>query len=98
MKKTAQELIEVITKNDLLEALFDDDLDCIGDVEELGLGELEYKDSREDTSEFWQVIYFKDHDVYLRIEGEFDSYMEYEHSYNTVTEVKPKEIQTIIYE
>lgn len=110
--KSAQELIEIIVQNDLLKPLFDDDFDdfevededgnYIEDIEEyikkFGLGELEYKDSREDTSEFWQVIYFKDHDLHLRIEGVYDSYGQYEHEYNTVTEVKAKEITTIIYE
>lgn len=102
MKKTARELIEIIVQNDLLEPLFEDNFDNVKytreNIKELGLGELEYKDSREDTSEFWQVIYFKDHNVYLRIEGEYDSYMEYNHEYNTVTEVKPKEITKTIYE
>lgn len=110
--KSAQELIEIIVQNDLLKPLFDDnfydfevgdkDGNDIEDIREyikkFGLGELEYKDSREDTSEFWQVIYFKDHDIYLRIEGEYDSYMDYNHEYNTVIEVKAKEITTIIYE
>lgn len=112
MKKTARELIEIIVQNDLLKPLFDDDFDDfepedeegegIEDIEnwlkELGLGELEYKDSREDTSEFWTVIYFKDHDIYLRIDGVYDSYGQYEHEYNSVKQVFPKEIQTTIYE
>lgn len=110
--KTAQELIDIINKNDLLKPLFDDDFydveledeegNGIENVEEYiktsVLGELEYKDSRQDTSEFWQVIYFKDHDIYLRIDGVYDSYGQYEHEYNSVKEVKPKEIQTVIYE
>lgn len=113
MSKTAKELIEIIVQNDLLKPLFDGDFDEveIGDEdgeyienvekyvkETLGLGELEYKDSREDTSQFWQVIYFKDHDVYLRIEGEYDSYGQGEHEYDTIEEVKPKEVLTVIYE
>lgn len=110
--KTARELIKIIVQNDLLKPLFDDDFDDfevedeegeeIEDIEGylkgLGLGELEYKDSREDTSEFWAVIYFKDHDVYLRIDGVYDSYAQGDHVYDTVTEVKPKEVTTIIYE
>lgn len=112
MKKTARELIEIIVQNDLLKPLFDDDFDDfeledeegedIEDIEnwlkELGLGELEYKDSREDTSEFWTVIYFKDHDVYLKIYGEYDSYGQGDHEFEGVKEVFPKEIQTTIYE
>lgn len=113
MKKTARELIEIINQNDLLDVLFNDEIeyakledadgnnvddskDYITNV--LGLGELEYKDGRYDTSEFWQVIYFKDHDVYLKIYGEYDSYGQGEHSYDGIKEVKPKEVTIIKYE
>lgn len=110
--KTAQELIEIIVQNDLMKPLFGDDFDdfdiedeegeYIDDpreyVKNLGLGEIEYKDSREDTSEFWTVIYLKDHDIYLRIDGVYDSYGQYEHEYNNVTQVFPKEVTQTIYE
>lgn len=101
--KTAQELIEIIVQNDLQEFLFDsDNLEEVKDLEDVkyiqSLGQIEWKDSREDTSEFWSVIYLKDFDIYLRIEGEYDSYMEYNHDYDKVVQVFPKEIQTVIYE
>ena len=100
---TAQELIEIIVQNDLQEFLFDsDNLEEVEDLEDVkhiqSLGQIEWKDSREDTSEFWSVIYLKDFDIYLRIEGEYDSYMEYNHDYDKVVQVFPKEIQTVIYE
>lgn len=112
MKKTARELIEIITQKDLTEILFfdgdlkyadveDEDGNTIEDTEayfkEL-FGEIEYKDGRCDTSEFWQVVYFKDHDIYLQISGEYDSYGQGEHSYDDIKEVKPKEVIVIKYE
>jgi hypothetical protein len=110
--KKAQELIDIINKNDLLKPLFEDDFYDVELEDEEGnsienvkeyiktsvLGELEYKDSRHDTSEFWQVIYFKDHDIYLRIDGVYDSYGQYEHKYNSVKEVKPVEKTITVFE
>lgn len=111
MIKTAEELIKIIKDNNLLEPLFDGDLkyaeledeegNSIENVEEYLkdlLGELEYKDGRSDTSEFWQVVYFKDHDVYLEVSGEYDSYGQGDHDYNSIYEVKPKTVTKIIYE
>lgn len=95
--KNSNELIDIITKNYLQQALFFNDFDDV-DVEGLGLGELEYKDKRCDTSEFWQVIYFKDHDIYLKISGWYDSYGQGEHSYDSIKEVKPKDVILTTYE
>lgn len=109
--KTARELIEIITQKDLLEPLFDGDLKwaTVYDEDENEIedteayfkelfGEIEYKDGRCDTSEFWQVLYFKDHDVYLEISGDYDSYGQGEHVYENIYEVKPKEVTVIKYE
>jgi hypothetical protein len=111
MSKTASELIEIIRKKDLLEPLFDGDLKWAEVEDEEGnpiedtetyfkelFGEIEYKDGRCDTSEFWQVIYFKDHEVYLEIYGEYDSYGQGEHDYSGVKEVKPVTKTVIAYE
>ncbi len=120
MKKTAQELIDIIQANDMLKPLFDNDwegfefevegedgeedyktFETLEEEKEYVknlFGELKYEDYRMDTSEFWQVIYFKDHDVYLEISGEYDSYGQGDHDYSSIKEVKPKQITTIIYE
>ncbi len=112
MKKTARELIEIITQKDLLESLFfDGDLKYVDAEDEEGniiedteayfkdlFGEIEYKEGRCDTSEFWQVVYFKDHDVYLEIYGEYDSYGQGEHDYSGIKEVKPVTKTVVVYE
>jgi hypothetical protein len=60
---------------------------------------IEYKDGREDTTEFWAVCYFKEQDIYIRLDGEYDSYGNYEHEYNRgITQVHPKEIMKTVYE
>lgn len=61
-------------------------------------GEFELIDQRYDTSEFWSVVYFKDFDIYVRIDGEYDSYGQGEHEYDEIKQVFPKEITTTIYE
>lgn len=64
----------------------------------LGLANYQSKGGRSDTSEFWNVVYFPDYDVYLKISGEYDSYGQYDHSYDEVEEVRPKEVTETIYE
>jgi len=64
----------------------------------LGLNNFEDKGGRADTSQFWSIVYFKDYDVYLKISGTYDSYGEYEHEYDTIKEVKPKQVTETIYE
>lgn len=68
-------------------------------LEYLGLEDAVIVDSREDTSEFWAIAHFIESDVYIRITGEYDSYGQYEHHYNSkVREVRPKTVSTVIYE
>ncbi len=68
-------------------------------LEYLGLEDAVVVDSREDTSEFWSVVHFIESDVHIKITGWYDSYGQYEHEYHSkVIEVKPKIVQTIIYE
>ena len=73
------------------------DEDVVNFLTVLGLNKYENKGGRYDTSEFWNVVYFPDHDVYLKIIGEFDSYGQYEHSYDDIVEVKPKQVTQTIY-
>ena len=68
-------------------------------LESLGLPtEYSEVDGRCDTSEFWSVVHFPTEDIYLKIEGEYDSYGQGEHEYDSITQVFPKEVTTIIYE
>lgn len=62
-------------------------------------GEFEHLDSREDTSEFWTIVYFKKHNIYIKFIGDFNSYDMVDHRYDTKPiEVFPKTITKIIYQ
>lgn len=67
-------------------------------LKKLGLQNYEDKGGRCDTSQFWNVVYFPDYDVYIKISGWYDSYGNYEHGYNKIEEVKPKQVTTTIYQ
>lgn len=110
--KTAQELIDIIKENDLLEYVFhgldegwvelEYDYEEFENDEEylksLGLENFEPIESREDTAEFWSVIHFKNEDIYLRIDGEYDSYGQGDHEYDSIKQVFPKQVTQTIYE
>lgn len=66
-------------------------------LKKLGLSNFENKGGRADTSEFWNVVYFPDYDVYLKISGWYDSYGGYEHSYDEIEAVTPKTVTKTIY-
>lgn len=66
-------------------------------LKKLGLSNFEDKGGRADTSEFWNVVYFPDHNAYLKISGWYDSYGGYEHSYDEIKEVKPQTVTKTIY-
>lgn len=56
-------------------------------------GEFEQVAYRCDSSEMYSVIHFKDHDVYLRFTGYFNSYDMCSHSYESpITQVIPREV------
>ena len=69
----------------------------------LGLGNVEFVDryGGEDCgSEYWTIYYFKDHDVYLKVEGWYQSFrgVEYDSFGDCVIEVKPKTKTVTVYE
>lgn len=67
-------------------------------LKSIGIENFEYVAGREDTSEFWAVIHFKNENVYLKFTGWYDSYGQYDHDYHDeVTEVFPKEVTQTIY-
>ena len=102
------EIMDIINDNNLLQWLFhcssgwstelDHEFETDEEyVESLGLKNFGIVDSREDSSEFWSVIHFKDENLYFRISGTYDSYGQGEHEYRYISPVKPKEITTTIY-
>jgi len=106
------EIVEKINELGLLEVFFNEDnynekeieneagemVENNQDYLETIFGKVEWLDSREDTSEFWSIVHFVDHNIYVKIEGEFDSYMQYEHSYDSIKEVFPKQVTQTVYE
>ena len=67
-------------------------------LKRLGLSNYVNKGGRYDTSEFWNVVYFPDYDVYVKISGWYDSYGQGEHEYSNIKEVKPQTVTQTIYE
>jgi hypothetical protein len=101
IKLTSVEIIEIITKQ--LEPYEFGELKYLieksEDTELLSLGETQMvEDLEETTGEAWRVQYFKDHDVYIKQNGYYDSYESYskyeEHDY---VEVVPFEEVVISY-
>ncbi len=71
------------------------------DPEELGLGEIEeiaQKGGEGEGSEWYSVKYFKDHDVYIKIEGYYTSYHGTDFDGGYGDEVKPQEKTITVYE
>lgn len=65
----------------------------------LGLGEFVGMDSyggEDQGSSYWSVVYFKEHDIYIKFIGWYTSYSG--HTWNGMREVKPKEVTMTIYE
>lgn len=96
MKLTGKEIIEKITEN--LEEPYEFE-NLTDDSDNFGLGEAEMVDDQEHTNgDAWRVIHFKEHDVYIKQNGYYDSYescTNYEnHDYDVVV---PFEITVIKY-
>lgn len=97
MSKTAGEIIKIIKDNDLQEQIFNYE-DYSEEITE-ELGEFEIKESICNSDEMYIIIYFIKPNIYLKLTGEYDSYGGGEHYYyGSIREVKPKEVQKIIYE
>lgn len=68
-------------------------------LNKLGLRNFSLIDQASNTDELYSVIYFKDEDVYIRIDGVYDSYGQYEHDYYTsIKQVFPKKVEITKYE
>lgn len=97
MSKTAKELIKIIEYNNLQDSIFYYE-DYTEEINKF-LGEFEIADNVCNSDELYIVIHLLEHDVYLRLTGEYDSYGGGDHYFHDgVKEVKPKTVQKIIYE
>ena len=97
---TSQEIIKYIQKNKLQEYLFEEVNNSGETISKHSiLGIVEQKTWVANTDEMNTVIHFKDHNVYIKLEGWYDSYGQGEHQYtDAIYEVFPKTIETIIYQ
>jgi hypothetical protein len=79
-----------------------DDNSIINMFKRIGLGEIDSVYSVCNSDELYNVVLFKDHQIYIKFIGEFDSYGNGEHYYNSnissATQVFPKEVTKTIYE
>jgi hypothetical protein len=90
MKLTGKEIIEKLSNNDEFEPYHFEELTYDNDEFGFGLGVAEMVADEEFTNgEAYRVIHFKDHDVYIRQNGYYNSYeslAEYDdHDYDVVT-------------
>lgn len=66
----------------------------------VGIGkweEVEQKGGMDEGSEWYSVKYFKDHDVYIKTDGYYQSHHGTDFEYGYGKEVKPKEVKITIY-
>lgn len=73
------------------------------DNEELGLGEIEeiaQQGGEGEGSTWYSVKYFKDHNIYIRVDGYYQSYngTEFYDGWNCCSECKPVERLVTFYE
>lgn len=98
--KTAAELIQYIKDENLEELFFsEEDLneELTAEQREF-LGKVELKDYTCNSDEMYSVIHLEDHNVFLKLEGEYDSYGGGEHDYyQGINEVKPEQQTITIY-
>lgn len=95
MKKlTGSEIIaKLLEKNS-----FEDIAYCDFDNEELGeYEEVKQSGGEDEGSNWYSVIYFKDHDVYIKSQGYYQSHYGTDFDYPPF-EVKPKEKTITVYE
>lgn len=66
--------------------------------ERLKLHRAESVDSAYNSDELYNVVYFKDYNIYLKFTGKYDSYGSGNHNYDgSIREVFPKEVTVIQY-
>jgi hypothetical protein len=73
------------------------------DDNDLGLGPVKqvFRKGGMDQGSDWQRVYhFVDHDVYIKVDGYYSSYCgtEFEDGWDSLSEVRPKEVTITIFE
>ena len=68
----------------------------------LNLSNFEVVESVCNSDTMYCIVHFKDDNIYVKLEGEYDSYGNYNHDYFNdkarITEVKPQKVEVVIYE
>ena len=76
----------------------EEDKEVYENIENLKLDNVESVDSCCNSDELYNVVYFKDYNIYLEFTGEYDSYGSGDHNYDgSIREVFPKEVTVIQY-
>jgi len=97
-KLTAEQILEIFEKNEISNDRFGY-MDY--NSEKLGLGEVKEIEQHggEGEGESWHSVqYFKDHDVYLRVDASYSSYEGTDFSDSEIQEVRPVEKMVTFYE
>lgn len=96
MKKTASEILKIVSENiGIAEFCYE-----YNRLDKLGLGkikEIEQKGGEDQGSEWHIVLYFVDHDVYIKVNGYYSSYDGVDFD-DYGKEVRPKEKTITVYE
>ena len=109
------EIIKIIKDNDLQKPLmefdgsssdfieyfddkeFEEKEEALEYLKSLGLETIEFKASVCNSDEMYTILQING--IFLKLEGEYDSYGQYEHDYDCgITEVFPKQVTQTIYE
>ena len=99
-KLTYEQIIEVLKeKIDSVNEFAHEDYDN----EELGLGEIEEVDQyggEDQGSNWYSVKHFKDHDVYIRVDGYYSSYdgTDFYEGWGSCSNVRPQQKTITVYE
>lgn len=76
----------------------EEDKEDLETCKKLRIDNAESVDSAYNSDELYNVVHFKDYNIYLKFTGEYDSYGSGEHNYNgEIREVFPKEVTVIQY-
>lgn len=101
---TSETLIKFIQNERLQELFFDEDAAEENFVTQLTpeqqqiLGKITLKDWVCNSDDMFSVIHLEDHNVFLMIKGEYDSYGGEQHDYmRGISEVKPEQKTITIY-
>jgi hypothetical protein len=99
MKKSFKEIVEILQKH--IENVYDFAFQYYDPIEELGeIKEVKQQGGEGQANTWYSVKYFKDHDVYIRVDGWYSSYngTDFDDGWNCLSEVKPITKEIIVYE